>query len=239
MGRTFIPERGPDGRILVEAPAVSLTEMLPAMPDAQAPREAARPALTRRELALWSIPALLLCLVAASVLARWGAPVTATPAPAPTAAAVQATPAPTLAPTAAALLDRAIVAYAAPDGDILGAVEAGRPYTPTGRYGSTWAQLDVGERAPIWVRLGDMPGLTVAGLPDLAPKPTPIPVPAVVPVVPAAVPAADCTETSATFRASQRVEVNGVLRGEAAAWSCVSQAAADQELARRVADLAR
>jgi hypothetical protein len=153
----------------------------------------------------------------------------------------------TIQPTPAAVLDRAVVAYAAPDGAVLGAVEAGRPYTAVARWNTTWAQLDVGNQtpdgqpAPIWVRLGDLPGLTVAGLPDLAPKATAIPAAPAAPVsaAPAApvdvAPAADCTETNATYRASRRVEKNGMPIGEASAWSCVSQAQADTELERQAA----
>ena len=238
MASTFVPERGPDGKIIVEPtrPA-TLTELLPAMPDTPAAvSTTAQP--TRRDLIMWGIALGLVCLVAGTLLARLGSPAPATAVQSPTLASVP-TSAPTVAPTAAVLLDRAIVAYAAPGGDILGAVDAGRAYTAIGRYGTSWAQLDIGERAPVWVRLGDLPGLTVAGLPDLAPKPTAIPAPVIVPVVPAGVPPVACTETSATYRATQRVEKNGILVGEVAAWSCVSQADADQELARRAAELGR
>ena len=238
MASTFIPDRGPDGKIIVEPtrPA-TLTELLPTLPDTQtvAP-PTAQP--TRRDLIVWGVAIGLICLVAGTLLARLGSPTPSTAVQSPTLVVVP-TSAPTIAPTAAVLLDRAIVAYAAPGGDILGAVDAGRVYTAIGRYGTSWAQLDIGERAPVWVRLGDMPGLTVAGLPDLAPKPTAIPVPVVVPVVPIGVPPAACSETSATYRASQRIEKNGRLLGEVAAWSCVSQAEADQELARRAAELGR
>jgi hypothetical protein len=237
MAQTFVPERGPDGKILI---APTLTELLPAMPTEEPtdrPTPAALPT-KRRDQIITYVALALVCLVVGTLAARITAS-PATPAPVAPVAAIAPTAAAIIQPTPAAVLDRAIVAYAAPDGDILGAVEAGRPYTAVGRWSNTWAQLDIGQRAPIWVRLGDLPGLTVAGLPDLAPKPTAIPVYSV-PVAPVApVVPVECTEANATYRASRRVEKNGMPIGEVASWSCVSQAAADAELERQAALLAR
>lgn len=73
-------------------------------------------------------------------------------------------------------LPRSLIAYAAPGGDALGAVDAGRAYTVEGRSGSGWALLrvdDVGGfdgRGAVWVHAGDLAGTSHA--PELA-TPTP------------------------------------------------------------------
>lgn len=103
--------------------------------------------------------------------------------------------APTAAPAAAVsrpanTLARAVLAYAAPEGAVLGALQPGRVYTPTARSGLGWVQLDVtqaGEQANlVWVRAAEV-GATLAALPDLTP-PTPAPTPQTVYVFVAAPP---------------------------------------------------
>lgn len=85
-----------------------------------------------------------------------------------------ATPALQLLPTpqpAGDVLPRAVTAYAAPGGAILGAIEPGRPYAIVARAGSEWLQLNVQDSGLVWVRWADS-GLVPAGeLADLTPAP--------------------------------------------------------------------
>lgn len=75
-------------------------------------------------------------------------------------------------------LVRSLIAYAAPAGDALGAVDAGRAYAVEGRAGDRWALLRVDGvggfdgRGAVWVNAGDLAGTTHA--PELA-TPTPPP----------------------------------------------------------------
>lgn len=106
--------------------------------------------------------------------------------PAPSAPpALGLLPSPTLGIARAAApahgLARATVAYDAPGGAPIGALEPGRAYRVIARAGLAWVQLDVagpGE-APnlVWVAAGDIPEVAaVAGLADLAtPAPTAAP----------------------------------------------------------------
>lgn len=75
-------------------------------------------------------------------------------------------------------LARSLIAYAAPSGDMLGAVDAGRAYTVEGRSGPGWALLRVDGvggfdgRGAVWVNAGDLAG--TAHAPELAtPQPPP------------------------------------------------------------------
>jgi hypothetical protein len=71
-------------------------------------------------------------------------------------------------------LTRAVVAFDAPDGQVLGAIEGGRRYRVLARSGLSWAQLDVDGSGAVWVRLAELDAL--AGALDLAtPVPTPPP----------------------------------------------------------------
>jgi hypothetical protein len=72
--------------------------------------------------------------------------------------------------TPTALAGRLLVAFAAPDGVPLGAIESTRAITPTAHYGSDWIQADVAGSGLIWLRAGDIPALAITG-PDLAPPP--------------------------------------------------------------------
>jgi hypothetical protein len=136
---------------------------------------------------------------------------------------------PTQKPTPSAILSRAVIVYAAPDGPLLGAVDSTRAYTPTARYGgSDWLQVDVAGSGKVWVHQADV-SLTdadqVARLPDLAPPPTPIPPPPPpAPVVVYAPPPPPPACTPDRYVGHAR-SVNGET------WSCVSQAAAEAQLA--------
>jgi hypothetical protein len=76
-------------------------------------------------------------------------------------------------------LPRALVAYAEPNGLVIGALEPGRPYRLVARSGLAWAQLDVAYAgAPpnlVWVRAEELPELRALAVADLS---TPVPTPA-------------------------------------------------------------
>jgi hypothetical protein len=130
----------------------------------------------------------------------------------PTAPALPARPAPTVAPTAAPVptsappsappAARIVVAFAAPDGAVLGGFDAGREQlTIVGRYGDGWAQVRRADGSEVWMRVSDLDQAgqdALATAPDLAP-PTPRPAPAAVPVVvPPAPPQAPAPPVPAT-----------------------------------------
>lgn len=146
---------------------------------------------------LWHLPVPLtasivvfcLIVIAALVGRIQQAPATA-PAIAPTASlpviVIQKEPAPAIAPVqqviaqqpaapAANTIRRAIVVYGAPDmASAIGAVEAGRAFTPIAWFGSEWMQLDVaGGTGLVYVRVADLYDLP-ANLIDLKPAPAPI-----------------------------------------------------------------
>jgi len=88
---------------------------------------------------------------------------------------------PTLAPlrvadardTGGPRLPRASVAYAAPGGAVLGALEPGRGYRPVARYGANWVQIDAEGSGLVWIDAGAAGVPVSASLPDLAPRATP------------------------------------------------------------------
>lgn len=131
----------------------------------------------------------LLALVLVNVL--WRAPVPALPAAAsatPTErAATSASGEATDAPGQSARLDRAMVAYSAPEGDVIGAIEPGRAYTVTARLNTTWVQIDTVGGGLVWVHADAIrlaPSL-IAAVPDLATptaRPTAAPPPIAIPV---------------------------------------------------------
>jgi hypothetical protein len=138
----------------------------------------------RRAVAIVCLP-LALALLGALASARPAVPAV----PLPTAPPIIILASPTMpGPAIAAApsrtgLPRAVVAYDAPDGRALGAIDAGRPYTPTVRSGLDWLQIDAAGSGLVWVRIADLfDGL--ASLPDVA---TPIPpaAPAIVEAAPA------------------------------------------------------
>jgi hypothetical protein len=71
--------------------------------------------------------------------------------------------------TAAPAAARVLIAFAAPDGIVLGAIESTRAITPTAHYGDSWIQADVQGSGLVWLRAIDAPDLAVTG-PDLAPR---------------------------------------------------------------------
>ena len=66
-------------------------------------------------------------------------------------------------------LEKAVIAYDAPDGSELGALEPGRSYTVVARYGAAWAQLDAPGSGLVWVKavdIGAQAGILVGGAAD-------------------------------------------------------------------------
>lgn len=82
--------------------------------------------------------------------------------------------APTVTPTGAALT-RAIVAYDAPGGVPIGAMEPGRPYQVIEERDG-WRQLMMTPGGAIWARAWEMDGLPPPTLTPTAPPPSPVPV---------------------------------------------------------------
>jgi hypothetical protein len=69
-------------------------------------------------------------------------------------------------------LRRAVVAYDAPAGNVLGAIEQGRAYSVLARYGSDWLQADVVGSGVVWLKADQVLDLP-PGLADLQPPPAP------------------------------------------------------------------
>lgn len=84
---------------------------------------------------------------------------------------------------------RAVVAYDAPDGAALGAIEQGRAYQVLARFGAEWLQADVVGSGVVWLRQADVFDLPV-DLADLQPPPAPAVVYVAAPQVPAEQPPA-------------------------------------------------
>lgn len=152
----------------------SLADLLPTPEEIKASAKPPTRKLTRKEMGALAGVALL-CLFA--LVWAWRTepePVSAPVTPRPTA---QPTLAPTVQPTSAPTVPpvRLLAAFAAPDGVTLGTVEATRPMTPTARYGDDWVQAQVQGSGLIWLRAADL-DVALAGLLDLAPRPTAAPV---------------------------------------------------------------
>jgi hypothetical protein len=88
-----------------------------------------------------------------------------------------ASPLPVVPPTAVPVqvaavlpntLRRAVVAYDAPAGNVLGAIEQGRAYRVLARFGADWLQADVTGSGVVWLRSADVLDLP-ADLVDIAP----------------------------------------------------------------------
>jgi len=168
MGSVQFTDRDRDDRGFIKAPAEprSLADLLPA-PEPRPQDTARQPLHPRRDIAITSICLLLLAL---AMLAIWPTrPPTAPAAPASPSAAAGA---PTSPPVRATHL---LVAFAAPNGVILGAIESTRAITPTAHYHDDWIQADVAGSGLVWLRAADMPGIALTGA-DLAPRPTAEPV---------------------------------------------------------------
>jgi hypothetical protein len=69
-------------------------------------------------------------------------------------------------------LRRAVVAYDAPAGNVLGAIEQGRAYSVLARYGADWLQADVDGSGVVWLRADQVLDLP-ADLADLQPTNAP------------------------------------------------------------------
>lgn len=82
------------------------------------------------------------------------------------------TPAAQIERVGANVTARALVAYDAPDGQALGAIEAGRTYQVRASYGVRWLQADVTGSGVVWLRAADLLGAP-GGLVDLRPTDAP------------------------------------------------------------------
>jgi hypothetical protein len=176
----------------------------------------------------------VLCTLAALALLSGSGQLTATrPTTVPTAQPVPTVTPPT--PTSPTL-GRALVAYDAPSGAVVGALEASRVYTATARYGDAWTRLEVEGSGALWVRAGDLGATVGPGLPDLAPTVTPTPTASSTPepteepapVVHPAQPV-PCTEANAPYQINAVVRLEGRPVGEYRVWSCVSRADAERQ----------
>lgn len=127
-------------------------------------------------------------LIAVALISLTRSPAQETPVlPTIAPSTVSTTPVPAIA-VAAPTIGRAIVAYAAPDGAVMGAIAPDRAITVTGTFGSDWMQIEAAGSGRVWVHTVDVPsGLldpaALAQLPNLAPPtatvaPTAVPVPA-------------------------------------------------------------
>jgi len=91
---------------------------------------------------------------------------TATPLPLPTAEPIQ------VAAVQPNTLRQAVVAYDAPAGNAIGAIEQGRAYTVLARYGADWLQADVTDSGLVWLKADQVLDLP-ADLTDLQPTDAP------------------------------------------------------------------
>lgn len=156
----------------------SLADLLP-QPAAAPDQTIRRSPPTKGEIAsMIGMGLLLIALLGYLYVSRASAPAVSlrspATAPATPAATVQpsgdgtVTPSPILAATPA-VTGRLLIAFAAPDGQPLGAIEATRAITPTAHYGDGWIQADVQGSGLVWLRASDSPDLAIVG-PDLAPR---------------------------------------------------------------------
>lgn len=129
--------------------------------------------------ALIAVPLLALILGTALYRSLPPSPLTAI-VPTPGLIILIATAQPQTMPTPAAqvaavlpnTLSRAVVAYDAPDGTALGAIEQGRAYAVLARYGADWLQADVTGSGVVWLKADQVLDLPF-GLADLQPPPMP------------------------------------------------------------------
>lgn len=127
----------------------------------------------------WSAAALV-AILAVVLVGTWRAAqptVRATPVATTQPIILIATPIPTTGPIVVLAADlrlpRAVVAYDAPGGRVLGAVDSGRAYQVLARSGLEWMQLDVNGSGLIWVRRSDLEG-TVPDVATVQPTEQPI-----------------------------------------------------------------
>lgn len=121
---------------------------------------------------------LIIIIVASMMVHRSPTPqlqsviIVATPSAVPTPALPVSTPVAHTASTETRL-SAAVVAYDAPNGTVLGPIEADRAYTIVARYGSDWLQADIEDSGNVWLRSTELDTVMVAAaLPDLQPVPT-------------------------------------------------------------------
>jgi hypothetical protein len=81
------------------------------------------------------------------------------------ATSVPATLLPLVAPSAELRLMRSVVAYDAPDGKVLGAIEPGRRYELLARSGAAWALLAFEGSGRVWVRRDELEGVVDVATP--------------------------------------------------------------------------
>jgi hypothetical protein len=129
------------------------------------------------KVVLSSLVALALLIIGALVLSWLRSPHSAPQAmPTPALSIVIATPSPAPAQQVAAALPNtlraAVVAFDAPDGNVLGAIEAGRAYQLLARWGADWLQADVQGSGVVWLRASEVLELP-SGLADMQPPPAP------------------------------------------------------------------
>lgn len=182
-------DRDEQGRIKLPAPPRAIDPLAQtALPLPNASASPITPRSTSPRLLVAGVLAGLIVAAALIALISFALPVA--PAARPTARATLA-PSPVAAPPAPspAPIAPAVVAFAAPGGDVLGPIDARQAYHFVARYGDAWLQADVPGSSRVWVRRADLrldgdDLAAIAALPDLVP-PTPAPAPALV-VAPAA-----------------------------------------------------
>ncbi|WP_165360851.1 hypothetical protein [Candidatus Chloroploca sp. Khr17] len=209
----YVPPRGADGRIIVgplfgDSDAPPPEADAPVAPDAPPSAHAppAAPAASRRQDAPTPFGMLrpeagplspgprrsarLVLAVALACLLLGGGLWATWPRPEPVALPDATNPAPPTAATAARpVLPRAVVAFAAPDGVAVGALEPGRPYT-TLTTQDGWLRIAADGSGTVWIRAWELTGSgpptatpTATALPTATPRPAPPPPAA--PVAPA------------------------------------------------------
>jgi hypothetical protein len=90
------------------------------------------------------------------------------PTPAPVILLATAVPAMSMsvvAPSAELRLVRAVVAYDAPEGKVLGATLPGRPYQLLARSGTAWMLLAIEGSGSVWVRRDELEGVMDVAIP--------------------------------------------------------------------------
>jgi hypothetical protein len=147
------------------------------------------------------------------------------------ATAAPATPVAQIASAGPNVTPRALVAYDAPDGRALGAIEQGRTYQVLASYGTAWLQANVTGSGVVWFKAADLLGMP-AGLVDLQPTATAV---VVVHEVPAAPAAALSYQVNAAptiapcYHAERQAMVHGISVGVGIGDSCVSQQDANEQ----------
>lgn len=177
------PSRNPEPR--------SLADLLPPTA-APVDQTIKRQPMTKAEWASMIVLGMLFIGLFAWLWRSGDAPRVSPPRPAATAqTSGDGTPKPSPIPaTPPAVTGRLLIAFASPDGEVLGAIESTRLITPTAHYGDSWIQADVQGSGLVWLRTSDSPALAITG-PDLAPRraaPPAAAAPAAAPLIPAATP---------------------------------------------------